>query len=209
MFDASNADGSRADKQLIYQQVAQLHIECIDQGFLPKLGARFLALMYQAIDEGEDSVLLVRRERDEIVGFVSGGTGMRPIYRRMLRRAPSLLIALAPSLVRPARLRRIFDILRYSGGASETQELPAAELLSIGVAGAYRGKGHAEALYQHLCAHFRRRGFTSFKFTVGSALTPAHRFYARMGAHPALSLTVHEGESSVVYLAALDRKGKS
>jgi ribosomal protein S18 acetylase RimI-like enzyme len=201
MFDVSNADGSRADKQLIYQQVAQLHIECIDQGFLPKLGARFLALMYQAIDEGEDSVLLVRRERDEIVGFVSGGTGMGRIYKRMLWRAPSLLIALAPSLVRPARLGRIFDIVRYSRRAPEMERLPTAELLSIAVAAPYRGRGHAEALYRALCSDLQGKGVTSFKITVGSTLSCAQRFYARMGAALSGSETIHRGESSLVYVA--------
>ena len=47
----------------IHRQVAALHAANIDQGFLATLGVPFLALMYRAIDEAADSVLLVE-ERD-------------------------------------------------------------------------------------------------------------------------------------------------
>lgn len=199
MRDASRATAAEAAKRQVYRRVAQLHIACISEGFLRTLGPRFLALMYQSIDEGTDSVLLVRRQGDEIVGFVAGATGMKSIYKRMLRHTLQLALALAPAMFSLKRLKRIFEILRYSSASSRSSALPRAELLSIGVDPAFRRNGHAEALFHELCAVFRQRGVASFMIVVGASLAPARRFYERMGAIAAGSLSVHDSEPSVVY----------
>src|SRR5690625_4140065 len=101
-----------------YREVAELHVRCLDQGFLATLGVRFLALMYEAMDRA-DTVTLITEEREgRLVGFITGGTGMGPIYKRMLRSPVRLGLALAPALVRPAKVRRILEILRYSSKAN-------------------------------------------------------------------------------------------
>lgn len=186
-----------------YRQVAALHAAGINQGFLATLGIPFLSLMYQAIDEAPASVLIVDEAGGTVRGFVTGGVGMGPIYRRMLRHPFRLAAALLPTLVRPARLRRIFDILRYGSKQEGARELPRAELLSIAVAPESRGSGVAESLYKRLEQHFRTQGVNAFKITVGDSLATAHRFYGRMGAVPAGKVEVHEGEGSTVYLQRL------
>lgn len=193
---------NRADR---YRQVAELHAANINQGFLATLGIPFLSLMYRAIDEACDSVLLVEADGDRVIGFVSGGAGMGSIYKRMLRRPFRLGWALLPSLLRPARVKRILDIMRYSRRSSAPgPDLPAAELLSIAVAPEARGSGIAERLYRRLEAHFREAGQQAFKITVGDALAPAHRFYARMGALPVGRMHVHAGEPSTVYMHQME-----
>lgn len=192
----------------VYRQVAALHASCIDQGFLTTLGVPFLTLMYRAIDEAEESFLLVEERNGHVVGFVSGSCGMGPIYRHMLRRPVSLVLALLPSLVRPSRLKRIFDIVRYGRGSSGSEGLPTPELLSIAVSLDARGLGVAESLFRKLEMHFRLRGINAFKITVGDALTAAHRFYARMGAVPVGRTEVHAGEGSTVYVQYLVESGQ-
>ena len=189
----------------LYRTVAELHIANINQGFLSTLGVGFVSLMYRAIDEGDDSVLLVARVNGKVVGFVAGATGMRPIYKRMLGYWPQLFWALLPSLFSPRRVWRIIEILRYSrsSGGISGAALPAAELLSIAMAPQFRGQRHAETLYQELCEHFLSRGLPAFKIVVGSALAPAHRFYQRMGAVAAAEVEVHQGSASTVYVQAL------
>lgn len=184
----------------IYKQVATLHAASIDQGFLATLGVPFLSLMYQAIDEAPGSVLIVDEDAGRIRGFVSGGTGMGSIYRRMLGAPLRLALALLPSLVQPKRLKQIFEILRYSSGSSSQDDLPRAELLSIAVDPSWRGRQIAENLYRQLQRHFRAANISAFKIVVGEALAPAHRFYTRMGAQPVANMEVHEGERSIVYL---------
>ena len=186
-----------------YRRVAELHIANINLGFLSTLGLGFVALMYEAIDQGKGSVLLVSEVNGRVVGFVAGATGMGSIYRRMLRSWPRLFITLLPSLFSPGRVWRILEILRYSSGPTMLDNLPTAELISIAVDPAFRGMGHAERLYQGLADHYQSEGLLAFKIVVGSALAPAHRFYRRMGAEPVADLEVHSGENSIVYVHKL------
>lgn len=188
-----------SDAESTYRQVAALHAENIDQGFLATLGVPFLALMYRAIDEAADSFLLVEERDGRVIGFISGGMGMWPIYRRMLRKPVALGLTLLPSIVKPARIKRILDILRY-GRNESTAQLPRAELLSLAVALDARGSGVAERLYHRLATYFEEAGEGAFKITVGDALAPAHRFYIRMGAVPAGRVEVHEGQGSILYV---------
>lgn len=188
-----------SDAESTYRQVAALHAENIDQGFLATLGVPFLALMYRAIDEAADSFLLVEERDGRVIGFISGGMGMWPIYRRMLRKPVALGLTLLPSIVKPARIKRILDILRY-GRNESTAQLPRAELLSLAVALDARGSGVAERLYHRLAMYFEEAGEGAFKITVGDALARAHRFYIRMGAVPAGRVEVHEGQGSILYV---------
>lgn len=184
----------------IYHQVAALHASCIDRGFLSLLGIPFLSLMYQAIDESAEGVLLIEEESGRVLGYVSGCCGMGPIYRQMLRHPMRLFWALLPSLLKPSRLRRILEILRYGRSQPTREELPGAELLSIAVAPEARGTGIAEVLYRRLVAHFRQQGVAAFKITVGDVLLPAQRFYTRMGAVPAAHVEVHAGSASTIFV---------
>lgn len=184
-----------------YRQVASLHVRCLDQGFLATLGEQFLAQMYEAIDHADGTALLTEERDGAVVGFITGGNGMGSIYRRMLRSPVRLGLALAPSLLSLPRVRRIIEIMRYSGGADGLPTgVPDAELLSLAVAPEWRGKGVAEALYQRLVEDFRTRGVPAFRIIVGESLAPAHRFYRRMGAEPAGEVEVHEGQASTVYV---------
>ncbi len=192
---ASDAEGT-------YRQVAALHAANIDQGFLATLGVPFLALMYRAIDEAADSVLFVEESGGRVLGFISGGTGMGSIYRTMLRKPVALGLSLLPSIVKPARIKRILDILRY-GRNEPTAQPPRAELLSLAVAPDARGSGVAERLYHRLATYFEEAGEGAFKITVGDALAPAHRFYTRMGAAPAGRVEVHQGQGSILYVHTL------
>lgn len=51
---------SKRYSSVVYHKVARLHCEHINQGFLATLGPPFLALLYEAIDQGEDSALIVK-----------------------------------------------------------------------------------------------------------------------------------------------------
>lgn len=181
-----------------YRQVARLHVRCLDQGFLATLGEDFLALMYEAIDQADETTLLVEEQGGQVLGFITGGTGMGPIYKRMALSPVRLAMALAPALLRPSKVRRILEILRYSGEGGVPEDLPEAELLSLAVDPEWRGKAVADRLYGRLVEDFRRRGVAAFRITVGDALLPAHRFYQRMGATIAGRVEVHGGEPSKV-----------
>ncbi|MDT0684517.1 GNAT family N-acetyltransferase [Roseicyclus sp. F158] len=191
-----------------YREIAALHVEGIKDGFLSSLGVDVLALIYRAIDEADECVLIVEMDEDCVIGFVAGGAGMRPIYKRMLARFPQLVKALAPELLKPKKLRGLAEILTRRGsqdeGAADTN-LPDAELFSIVVASANRGQGVADRLYVEFARQLAKRGFDAFKIMVGEDLQTAHSFYRRMGAVPKLTATFHKGAKSVLYVHRLPR----
>jgi len=206
----SNASSISTRDMAFYRQVARLHMDGINRGFLPQLGQGFMTLLYESIDRCQASVLIVEVENAKVIGFVSGAARMKPIYRQLLRKPFHLLVALLPSLIRPQRLKRIYEILRYSSSTNinVALTLPEFELLSIVVTPAARGTGCSEHLYQKLIEYCEQQQIEAFKIIVGDALAPAHRFYQRMGAHPAGRVEVHAGEGSVVYAQVIPTRGK-
>ena len=120
---------------------------------------------------------------------------------------------MVPDLTAPVAPRGTSGISASHGGAvtlgqtdamgphaTAVPSLPAAELLSIAVDPACRGRGIAEDLYAGLKLFFATRGLGEFKIIVGAPLAPAHRFYRRMGAVPVAEIEVHRGAASTVYV---------
>lgn len=183
----------------IHQQVAELHASAISQGFLSELGPRFLTLLYEALDQSAASVLIVEVEGQRLRGFVSGGTGLGPVYWALLRRLPALFFALWPVIFSYRKLKRIAEVLLHTRSAS-TDQLPASELYSIAVSPEFRGSGVAERLYTKLRDEFKARGISEFKIVVGDALVPAQTFYRKVGAVPVATVEVHDGVGSTVFV---------
>lgn len=191
--------GCNKDKSGLYRQVARIHAQHIDQGFLATMGERFLTLLYEAIDSDETSALLVEQVDGEVVGFVAGGCGMGPIYRQMLQRWPRLAWALLPALIDPAKLKRILEIVWLSKKGSPVPGCPKAELFSIAVADSARGQGVAQRLYRAIALRLGQNGEPAFCIVVGDDLHRAQAFYKRMGAVPMAHVTVHRGKGSTLY----------
>jgi len=186
-------------KPSIYRQVAEMHATTINQGFLSELGPRFLTLLYEAIDQSPSSVLIVEEEAGHLRGFVSGGAGLGPVYRHLLKRMPALIGALWPVFFSPSKLGRVVEVLLHTR-KQVAEGLPAAELYSIAVSPEFRGSVVAERLYTALRKAFAERGITDFMIVVGDALTPAQAFYRKMGAEPKTSVQVHGGVRSIVFV---------
>jgi ribosomal protein S18 acetylase RimI-like enzyme len=182
-----------------YREVAELHVENIDQGFLSTLGVPFLSLLYETIDTSEKGVLFVAEEESRLAGFVSGSEDIREIYKALLRRWPRLIVSLMPSLFSPRKVWKIFEIILMSRKSTCVPGLPRAELLSIAVAAKCRRKGHAQELYRSLANHFSASGVRDFKIVVGDTLLAAHHFYLRIGAVNVGHLEIHKGQPSTVY----------
>jgi len=190
---------SKTNKAALYKAVARMHAQSINQGFLPTLGERFLALLYEAIDADPNCALFVEQIDGKVVGFVTGGRGMGSTYRQMLKRWPRLALALLPVLFQPAKLKRVLEIVLFSRKQKPVPGCPRAELFSIAVADTVRGQGVAQRLYAQLAEWFRQDGEAAFCIVVGERLAPAHRFYQRMGARPMAQISVHEGQASTLY----------
>jgi ribosomal protein S18 acetylase RimI-like enzyme len=186
-----------------YRAIASLHCDHINQGFLATLGVPFLTLLYEAIDKDSESVLLVERVDQSVVGFVTGTRGLGRIYKQLILKPLRLIYALKSCLLSPSKMYKIIEVLLISKDSNISSDFPKQELLSIVVAPAYQGGGRAENLFNALCSHFRKEGASSFNIVVGSNLDRAHAFYIKMGSVPVKEIQVHKGADSVVYVKDL------
>lgn len=186
-----------------YREIAKLHVNYINKGFLASLGIPFLTLLYEAIDKDSESVLIVERVDRVIVGFVAGTSGLGRLYKQLLFHPLQLIYSLKTSLLSPSKIYKIIEIFLISKDDNSSVDIPKQELLSIVVNPIYQGGGHAENLFKALCDHFKAEGVCSFSIVVGSNLDRAHAFYKKMGSIPVKEMQVHKGSNSVIYLKNL------
>lgn len=184
----------------IYQKVAQLHCGQINQGFLATLGIPFLALLYEAIDKDPCSVLIVKEDDGDIVGFVSGTASLRPIYIQLLSRPYALFVALVGCLFSISKLLKIIEILLISRNNPILTGLPIHELLTIVVKPSHQGKGYAGDLFESLCSYFEMADVVDFRIIVGVGLDRAHAFYLKMGCKVVGEVEIHKGKNSLIYV---------
>jgi glycosyltransferase involved in cell wall biosynthesis/ribosomal protein S18 acetylase RimI-like enzyme len=183
--------------------MARLHADGMPGAFLPTLGQRFLARLYQALATDPQAVALVAEGPDGVVGFAAGVVSVGGFYRRFAgRHGPAAAVAAAPRLVRPAVLASLLETVRYPARAAtpEVVRLPDAELLAIAVDPAARAGGTGRALADGVLDGLGARGAGQVKVVVGAANGGANRFYERVGFQPAGQLSVHQGTPSNVWI---------
>lgn len=173
--------------------LAGLHIRAIP-GFLPRLGRRFMRLLYRALATSPEAVVLVADDGNGPVGFVAGVIDTGRFYRRFLiRHGLSALLAALPRLVRPAVLRKGWETLRYGATGSGAP----AELLAMAVAPGARDAGLGTTLGSSFLEEMSRRGVDRVKVVVGSDNSRAIAAYHKMGFRNAIPVEVHSREASV------------
>ena len=183
--------------------MARLHANGMPGAFLPTLGQRFLARLYQALVADQQAVALVAESPNGVVGFAAGVVSVSGFYRRFAsRHGPAAALAAAPHLVRPAVLRSLLETVRYPARAATPAvvRLPDAELLAIAVAPEVRTGGTGRALADGVLDGLGARGAGQVKVVVGAANGGANRFYERVGFQPAGQLSVHQGTPSNVWI---------
>jgi ribosomal protein S18 acetylase RimI-like enzyme len=179
--------------------IAALHTREIPWGLLSGLGEDFVATFYRALLASPQGFACVAEGEDHIVGFASGVVNWRGFYREFLRR--HLLLAGRVLLARLSggRWRRLLETTRYAASGA----LPPAELVSIAVAPAGRGRGIGGALVRAVLAEFAARGVAAVRVTAGDENAPAGRLYERAGFRLHSYMEIHPGERSAVYVIAL------
>jgi ribosomal protein S18 acetylase RimI-like enzyme len=185
------------------RQAARLHRDGIGTGFLSSLGLAFLRQLYIAIPRCEVGFGYAWEEADgEVLGFVACAESTGRLYKQALRkRGPWMALPLLRYLLRPSILRRMWHTWRYPSQVGD--DLPAAEILSIAVSSAARGKGVGKQLMQAALTEFARRGCTHAKVAVWAGNETANAFYQRCGFELALTRE-HHGLPMNLYTIATD-----
>lgn len=179
-------------------RLARLHLEGIESGFLRRLGHEFLTLLYKALIEWEDGLVVVA-DTGQVVGYVAGVIDTGAFYRHFLLRFGGLAAAMSmPRLLSPSVMRRAWETLVY--GTNVESE---AELLAMAVDSWARGHGTGRRLGEALLDALKERGVGSVKVVVGTENNAAVGLYESLGFSAARTLEVHAGEESLEMTCSL------
>ena len=180
--------------------IASLHARRISEGFLPRLGERFLVRLYRRVTRSPHAFAYVLDDGAPhgIVGFAAAATDVGALYREFARRDGVVAgVVAAPSLLRNGR--RVIETLRYP---ARTGALPAAEVLAVAVDATSGGRGHGRRLVEAVTQELARRGVREAKVVAGSANEAALRLYRGCGFTRAAPVAVHDGAESEVLVWA-------
>ena len=189
---------------------ARLHILGQPGTFLTSLGPDVLGVLYRTLPMSAHAFgfAAVDPQRPAaLLGFVSATTSTGALFAELgTRRIRAFLPPLARCFARnPALAGRAAQTILYPflHGTPGATGLPPAELLSIMVEPAQRGRGIGALLVAALQAECRRRGIAALDVTVDAANAGAQRFYVTHGFAFARTFTLF-GRAMCLYQACLD-----
>ena len=182
--------------------VARLHAAAITEGFLNKLGIRFLASLYLGIVQDGDSQVWVADRDGEIIGLCAYARNIGALFRSVVRRRfLRLAFASVPYSLNPLVLKEVLDTFRYPA-KKQSQRLPAAEILSIAVDARGRGTGTGRRLLGEAMRQAAMDGVAEIKVVASADLVAANRFYVACGFAQRTEIIQH-GHTLNVYVRSV------
>ena len=186
-------------------QVATLHMQSINEGFLPKLGIGFLQSLYSFLIEKE--LVIVFEEEDKIMGFISCALSSKGIMKRFLFSSPTGILKLVLALLKnPKLISPLFETYRapsLSESDPSEKEIPETELLSISVSSLAQKGGIGSKLIVALEEALKNKGISKYKVIAGEKLVGANKFYVKNGFVLAKQIIIHGNDVSNVYVKYL------
>lgn len=160
--------------------IAHLHRDEIDFGFLSTLRPGFLTVLYRAILRSNCASCIVAECQGRLIGFVAVTTDMEKMYKVVFHRSRMrLFLHLLPSLVSVRVIRYCWQTFRYPN-RKPPMDLPAAELLSIAVSHCFIGQGIGKRLVNSALDRLWEIQVPAVRVAV-LATVPANRFYQALG----------------------------
>jgi ribosomal protein S18 acetylase RimI-like enzyme len=182
------------------RDLAELHVQGIQTGFVSSLGHDFVVALYRAISQRKSSFGLVAEQDQTVLGFAAFTKNVNRLYEAVIfRRGIWFAFLLAGKLLSPARMKKAFETLLYPARIRK-MNLPSAELLSIVVRPEERRKGLARQLIEKGLQECQRRGIDRVKVLVGADNVAANTLYRKCGFEPAGQIKNH-GVLSNIYVA--------
>lgn len=183
--------------------IATLHIEGINTGFISSLGIDFVTVLYETIAQSEASFGFVAQENDKVLGFVAFTSSLNKLYKSIiLKRGLCFAFLLVGKMFSLEQIKKMLETLFYPSRIRK-MDLPSAELLSIVIAPAGRGRGLALELIEKGFQECRSRGIDKVKVLVGADNEPANKLYLKCGFEFRGQIDSH-GVMSNIYVAKTD-----
>jgi len=201
MIEASTQISIRPARREHAGQIARLHREGIDQGFLSRLGHSCLREIYLGILDHPQTIGFVATAGRKVVGFFIVTLSVSGLYRKVLRERFLLLgMATWPYMLKVSIIRHAIETLRYP--SLVPADLPDAEILSVAIDASFRHQGIGSRLMRTALQALRERGIPAVRVMAGAKLAAANAYYQRLGF--TLRATIpHHGEPMNVYVLEL------
>ncbi|MHC4738611.1 MAG: GNAT family N-acetyltransferase [Planctomycetota bacterium] len=188
------------------KEIATLHIQGINTGFISSLGLDFVTALYGAIAEDENSFGFVAFENDSVIGFVAFSTNLGKLYKfAVLKKSFKFGFILARRMLSLSVFKKVIDNIFYPVRMKKL-DLPDAELLSVVVAKEAQGKRLATRLVQKGLEECGNHGMDKVKVLVGAENEPANKLYLKCGFELAGQIEKH-GILSNIYVVKATIKG--
>ncbi|MHC4243801.1 MAG: GNAT family N-acetyltransferase, partial [Planctomycetota bacterium] len=193
------------DLQVEYaRQVAALHIQCINTGFISSMGIDFVTYLYEAIVQSNSSFGFVAARNGKVLGFAAFTTNINTLYKSIVwRKGLKFALLLAGHMCSLKRVKRMFETLFYPTRI-KNMNLPSAELLSIAIAGEEQRKGLAHQLIEMGFRHYRETGVDKIKVLIGADNTAGNKLYLKSGFEH-VGQIINHGLPSNVYVAQINQ----
>ena len=182
------------------RQVAALHIQGINTGFISSMGIDFVTALYEAITQSKTSFGVVAVRDDKVLGFAAFTSNINELYRSIIwKKGLKFALLLAGRMLSLKRLKKILETLFYPARIKK-MNLPSAELLSIAITGQEQRKGLACKLIEKGFQHYEENGIYKIKVLIGADNKAGNQLYLKLGFEPAGQINNH-GVLSNIYVA--------
>jgi ribosomal protein S18 acetylase RimI-like enzyme len=166
-------------------RLALLQTSVLPGAMAAQFGTRYARCFYRYVARSVDEVLLVRRERGEIVAFCVASLGIHSLPQRLVTHTPLAFYALL-RVIRP-QFWRLFINVACDVFTASSNTLPAIfsrlpEVILLACDPEARGRGHASHLLENAEIRFHDLGIREYVVrTFDDDNNLAAKFYLRKG----------------------------
>ncbi len=171
------------------ETLATMHAAGAPDDLMSKIGIGFLKnLFYKGLFKTSKSLVLAIIDNETIVAFVAATFDMKQCLRQIVisRALWSVWYGFSHVLFQPKLWRPFIEAMRLN---TPDQQQPAAEILMIATADAYRGRGFGVRLLSAIDDEMQRRGVQACLARVREDNIYAIRMYERNGYREIASVT--------------------
>lgn len=184
--------------------VVEIHLRSFPSFFLTFLGSAFLRLLYDAMTNDPEGIVLVYERERIIQGFVAGVMRQSGFYRRLLqqRKWAFAWAAVGAVLRRPRIVARLWRALQRP--EESKQSATAACLMSLAVLPETEGQGIGRHLVRAFCDDLVRRQISTVCLTTDQIGNDrGNSFYVGLGFRVVRTFVTPEGRAMNEYMLAL------
>ena len=195
-------NGSEGTKT--FRNIAKMHKEIIDTGFLSSFSVFILSQLYLSIARSRFSSLCVCTDTTgQIIGFIAISFSTSSFYKDFILRKGVLLSPfLIGRIFSIEFLKKLSETLLYpfkSSSVDSNYEKIDSEILNFCVAKEIQGMGIGQSLFNKGEEEFRNNSIKNIQIVTGNQQKSAHRFYEKCGAKLIASSEIHKNTESLIY----------